>query len=105
MTVDVGAHDVEIRVLTRNMKGDFKLAGQKFKDQREKAQQGTLEVRKSEKLHDRFIVVDDKFFHLGASIKDAGTKMCAMSDFEGSNIKSNLSETISGYWAKAEIVL
>lgn len=98
-------HDVEIRVLTRNMKGDFKLAGQKFKKQREKAQQGTLEVRRSGKLHDRFVVADDKLFHLGASIKDAGTKMCAMSEFEGSNIKSKLSETISGYWAEAEIVL
>lgn len=98
-------HGVEIQVLTQNMKGDFKLAGQKFKDQREKAQQGTLEVRKSEKLHDRFIVADDKFFHLGASIKGAGTKMCAMSEFEESNIKSELSETIFGYWAEAEIVL
>ena len=98
-------HNVEIQVLTRNMKGDFKLAGKKFKEQREKAQQGKLEVRKSGKLHDRFIVADDKFFHLGASIKDAGTKMCAMSEFEGSEIKSKLTETISGYWSEAEIVL
>jgi len=96
---------VEIQVLTRKMQGDFQLAGQKFKEQREKAQQGTLEVRKSGKLHDRFIVADDKFFHLGASIKDAGTKMCAMSEFEGSDIKSKLTETISGYWSEAEIVL
>jgi hypothetical protein len=98
-------HNVDIQVLTRNMKGDFKLAGQKFKEQREKAQQGKLEVRKSGKLHDRFIVADDKFFHLGASIKDAGTKMCAMSELEGSDIKSKLTETTSGYWAEAEIVL
>ena len=96
---------VEIQVLTRKMQGDFQLAGQKFKEQREKAQQGTLEVRKSGKLHDRFVFADDKFFHLGASIKDAGTKMCAMSEFEGSDTKSKLSETISGYWAEAEIVL
>jgi hypothetical protein len=98
-------HGVAIQVLTRNMKGDFKLAGQKFNEQREKAQQGILEVRKSGKIHDRFVVGDDKFFHLGASIKDAGTKMCAMSEFEGSDIKSKLTETISGYWAEAEIVL
>jgi len=96
---------VEIQVLTGKMQGDFQLAGQKFKEQREKAQQGTLEVRKSGKLHDRFVFADDKFFHIGASIKDAGTKMCAMSEFEGSDIKSKLSETISGYWAEAEIVL
>jgi len=96
---------VGIQVLTRKMQGDFQLAGQKFKEQRQKSQQGTLEVRKSGKLHDRFVFADGKSFHLGASIKDAGTKMCAMSEFEDSDIKSELSETISGYWAEAEIVL
>lgn len=96
---------VEIQVLTRKMQGDFQLAGQKFKEQREKAQRGTLAVRKSGKLHDRFVFADDKFFHLGASIKDAGIKMCAMSEFEDSDIRSKLSETISGYWVEAEIVL
>jgi hypothetical protein len=96
---------VEIQVLTRKMQGDFRLAGQKFKGQRQKAQQGTLEVRKSGKLHDRFVFADDKSFHLGASIKDAGMKMCAMSEFEDSDIKSKLNEIISGYWAEAEIVL
>jgi len=96
---------VQIQILTWNMQGDFELVGQKFKEQREKAQQGTLEIRKSGKLHDRFIVSDEKIFHIGASIKDAGTKMCAMSEFEGSDIKTTLRETISGYWDEAEIVL
>jgi len=97
--------NVQIQILTQNMIGDFMLAGQKFKKQREKGQQGTLTVHKSSKFHDRFIVVDDKIFHLGASIKDAGDKMFAMSEIEGPDIKSKLSETISSYWDKAEIVL
>ena len=96
---------VQIQILTQSMQGDFKLAGQKFKDQREKALQGKLEVRKSGKFHDRFIVVDDRFFHLGASIKDAGNKMCAMNEFEGADIKATLRETISTYWDEAEVVL
>jgi len=96
---------VQIQILTQNMIGDFMLAGQKFKEQREKAQQGTLTVRKSSKFHDRFIVVDDKVFHLGASIKDAGDKMFAMSEIESPEIKNKLSETISNYWDKAQIVL
>ena len=96
---------VQIQILTQNMIGDFMLAGQKFKEQREKAQQGTLTVRKSSKFHDRFIVVDDKVFHLGASIKDAGDKMFAMSEIESPEIKNKLSETISSYWDKAQIVL
>ncbi|MDY7018714.1 MAG: hypothetical protein SU899_01365 [Chloroflexota bacterium] len=98
--------NVEIQILTRNMKGDFRLAAQNFGQQRKMAGQGILEVRKDkEALHDRFIIADDNVFHLGTSIKDAGTKMCAMSKFEGSDIKSKLSETLSGYWAEAEIVL
>jgi hypothetical protein len=96
---------VQIQILTQSMKGDFKLTGQKFKDQREKALQGKLEVRKSGKFHDRFIVVDDRFFHLGASIKDAGNKMCAMNEFEGADIKVTLRGMISTYWDEAEVVL
>jgi hypothetical protein len=96
---------VQIQILTRNMKGDFELTGQKFKEQREKAQQGTLEIRKSGKLHDRFIVADEKAFQIGASLKDAGAKMCAINEFKGSDIKTMLKKIISGYWAEAEIVL
>lgn len=99
------APKIHIQILTQNMGGEFKLAGQKFKEQREEAQQGKLEIRKSGKLHDRFIVADQKIFHIGASLKDAGTKMCAMSEFEGSDIKTTLRKIISGYWDKAEIVI
>lgn len=91
---------VQIQILSRSMKGDFELAGQKFK-----TQQGTLEVRKSEKFHDRFILADDKVFHIGASIKDAGTKMCAMNEFEGADIKTTLRKTVSNYWDEAQVVL
>lgn len=96
---------VQIQILTRKMGSDFQLVGQKFKGQREKAQQGKLEIRKSGKLHDRFIVADEKAFQIGASIKDAGTHFCAINEFQGSNIKTILKKTISGYWAEAEIVL
>ncbi len=91
---------VHIQILTENMQGDFKLAGQKFKKQH-----GALEVRKNNKFHDRFILADDKIIHIGASIKDAGNKMFALGEFEGSEIKSKMSEIISGYWNEAEIIL
>lgn len=87
------------------MKGDFQLAGQKFKEQREKSQQGAVEIRKSGKFHDRFIVADGKVFHIGASIKDAGEKACFMSEVEGADIKTTLKKAISAYWDEAEIVL
>jgi hypothetical protein len=96
---------VNIKILTLNMRGDFELSGSKFKGQREKALHGTLEVRTSDKFHDRFMVADGKFFHIGASIKDIGTKLCAISEFEGQDIKAVLSETISRYWDEAKVVL
>lgn len=97
---------VEIQVLTRKMQGDFQLAAQKFKEQREMAGQGSLEVRKDKgAFHDRFIVADGNVFHLGASIKDAGEKVCAISEIEDSSNKRLLTGSISKSWDAAEKVL
>ena len=97
--------NVQIQVLTTNMLGDFELAGEKFKKQHEQAQKGTLAVRKSSRFHDRFLIVDDKTFHLGTSIKDAGNKLFVMTEIEDPDIKKKLSETISSYWDEAQNVL
>jgi hypothetical protein len=98
--------DVQIQVLTRTMKGDFQLAGRKFKEQREKAQKGGLEVRvESGEFHDRFIIADDRVFHLGASIKDAGEKHCATSEFEDSRIKQMVMKITSESWDAASVVI
>ena len=97
---------VEIRVLTRKMQGDFQLAAQKFKGQREMAGQGSLEVRKDKGgFHDRFIVADDNFFHLGTSIKDAGTKIFAINEIEDPHNKRVLMESIHKAWNASEKVL
>ena len=61
---------VKIRVLTEHLKGDFKLACRKLRQQR-----GGIEVRCSSQFHDRFIVVDGKAcYQLGGSINHAGAK-------------------------------
>jgi hypothetical protein len=97
---------VKIQVLTRKVRGDFQLAAQKFKQQRETAGQGSLEVRQDKgDFHDRFIVADDNFFHLGASIKDAGTKVCAINEIEDSHNKSVPGENIRKAWDVAAKVL
>ena len=36
-------------------------------------------VLKSDIAHDRFLIIDDKVYHVGASIKDLGKKLCAIS--------------------------
>jgi len=60
----------EIRILSSHMKGDFTIEGKKFA-----AQHGnTVQIRQTSNYHDRFIVADDRCWHLGASIKDAGAK-------------------------------
>jgi hypothetical protein len=88
------------------MQGDFKLAVQKFTQQRAKAAQGSVEVHQDKgDFHDRFIVADDNFFHLGASIKDAGTKVCAINEIEDSHNKSVLGENIRKAWDVAAKVL
>lgn len=97
---------VEIQVLTRKMQGDFQLAAQKFKEQREMAGQGSLEVRKDKgAFHDRFIVADGNVFHLGASIKDAGVKVFGINEFKDSDTKSMLMKIIRKSWDAAEKVL
>ena len=43
----------------------------------------TLLVAKTEKAHDRFIILDDKeMYHCGASIKDLGKKCFAITRIE-----------------------
>jgi len=97
---------VEIQVLTRKMQGDFQLTAQKFKEQREIAGQGNLEVRKDKgAFHDRFIVADGNVFHLGASIKDAGAKVFGINEFKDSDTKSMLMKIIRKSWDAAEKVL
>ncbi|HLV95226.1 MAG TPA: hypothetical protein VKS44_08560 [Candidatus Acidoferrales bacterium] len=68
-----------VRILGEHLKGDFALEARKFA-----AQHGTaVEVRTTTNYHDRFIFLDGKrCFHLGASIKDAGNKAFALSEFE-----------------------
>ena len=96
---------VQIKILTQHMISDFQLVAVTFKEQREKAQQGALEIRRSNKFHDRFIVADYKVFNIGASIKDAGNKMFAINEIEGADIRDKIREIITRYWDEAEVVL
>lgn len=69
----------KVRILGEHLKGDFSLEARRFA-----AQHGNvIEIRTTAKYHDRFIFLDGKrCFHLGASIKDAGNKAFALSEFE-----------------------
>ena len=41
-----------------------------------------INVRQAQRIHDRFMVIDDTLYHIGASIKDLGMKLFAFSKME-----------------------
>jgi hypothetical protein len=47
-----------------------------------------LNIRYTNKVHDRYIIIDNKkLYHLGASIKDLGKKIFSISELEQKLIK------------------
>lgn len=91
----------KIRIMTMQMKGDFTLEGRKFA-----AQHGNMiEVRQTQKYHDRFIIVDSgRVWHLGASIKDAGNKASAISEFASPAISAGVKNDVENTWNAATVV-
>lgn len=41
-----------------------------------------VEVKTADRIHDRFLIIDDTLYHIGASIKDLGKKLFAFSQME-----------------------
>ncbi len=69
---------VEVKIVTSNKSNIINLDVIKFNKE-----YPTLKVIRTNKFHDRFIVIDDKeLYHVGASLKDLGKKCCAISKFD-----------------------
>lgn len=49
---------------------------------RHQQQYPPVNVQQSQNFHDRFLIIDDKVYHLGASLKDLGKKLFAFSKME-----------------------
>ena len=65
--------EVSAEIYTYKMSEQFSLDVEKHN-----AQYPTVEVYVCKKSHDRFLIIDDKVYHVGASIKDLGKKLCAV---------------------------
>ena len=52
--------------------------------ERHNDQYAPVDVRQAPCIHDRFMVIDDTLYHIGASIKDLGLKLFAFSQMETS---------------------
>ncbi len=46
------------------------------------AQYRSIEVKQTKNIHDRFLIIDEVVYHIGASIKDLGKKLFAFSKME-----------------------
>ena len=53
--------------------------GKHYMIQKHNAQYPPIKVNLYTKAHDRFLIIDDKVYHIGASVKDLGKKLCAVS--------------------------
>ena len=92
---------MKIELLTSKLPHDFMHEVEKLKKQ---YPQMNIEVRRTNDFHDRFIVIDnERFWHIGCSIKDAGDKAFFLSRIEDlKNIHSLLS-TLNDIWTSANV--
>jgi hypothetical protein len=92
---------VKIRILTDKMQKDFRLEGRKFAAQHGNA----IEIKTTSKYHDRFIIEDgQRCWHIGASIKDAGNKAFAFSEFIGPALVKFVIADVESQWSAATTV-
>lgn len=82
--------EVEVVILTSQNSNLTKLDIQKFNKQYQ-----TLKISKTDKFHDRFIVIDNKeLYHVGASLKDLGKKCFAISKIDDKEFIKRMNKII-----------
>lgn len=87
--------DVEKRILTKEIEGDFEAVAEKFINR----SNHSVKVRKHDQCHDRLVFIDDQCFALGTSIKDAGWKPTFIIEFEAIE---QFRKPWRGLWEEAE---
>lgn len=71
------ATDVSARIVTRKVSEALQLDIEKFRHQ-----YAPIEVEESPRFHDRFLIIDETVYHIGASLKDLGKKLFAFSKMD-----------------------
>lgn len=66
--------NVNVTIYTSNISDQFKLDLGKYNPQYQ-----PITVKNFNKSHDRFLIIDDEIYHLGASLKDLGKRWFAFS--------------------------
>lgn len=93
---------LSVRLLTYQIPSDFTHEGKKFLSQHGGF---ILDIRRSPEFHDRFIMLDDaECWHVGCSIKDAGTKAFMLSQVEDNRNRDALIKQLNDSWLSATAV-
>ena len=72
--LDKRESSVKATIYTKQISAQFQLDLN-----RHNAQYASIDVQPFNKAHDRFLIIDDKVYHIGASLKDLGKKWFAFS--------------------------
>ena len=71
------APGLSTRIITRNVSEALQLDIEKFN-----RQYAPIEVVESPRFHDRFLIIDETVYHIGASLKNLGKKLFAFSKMD-----------------------
>jgi hypothetical protein len=88
---------IKLRILTtqKSMTDAFQRAVDLYNKQYE-----NLFVSTSKNYHDRFLIVDEEvYYHIGASIKDAGNKTFMFSKIDDADIQKLIMEKVRSEWS------
>lgn len=77
--LDKRDHGVLATIYTKRIDRQLRLDLERHNDQ-----YAPIDVRQTPRIHDRFMIIDDTLYHIGASIKDLGLKLFAFSKMEAS---------------------
>ena len=75
--LDKRADNVKAMIYTQNISHQLQLD-----INRHNAQYAPIEIKMFNKSHDRFLLIDDEVYHIGASLKDLGKKWFAFTGFK-----------------------
>lgn len=75
--MDKRAPGVHATIYTKKVDKNLRLDIERHNDQ-----YAPVNVRTASDIHDRFLIIDDTLYHIGASIKDLGKKLFAFSQME-----------------------
>ena len=78
-------YNLKYTIITKNVSKQLKLDIEKYN-----SQYNNLEIKQSTKFHDRFLILDDEAYHLGASLKDLGKKIFAFNKIDKNLLEKSL---------------